>query len=259
MKSTIQRLFLLLALHATAWAQDGYIQTLPEAPSPESNVEQIRFARLPELPALEASQAIFTSDVSTRFIPLPSFDQLPLAPAPLVQLAEALSPESYQSQTKNSGSDTPKAMLKTEGVAAFQKNLEPYQIIKNSNAQLSNELSMNNLEMNKFIGETWKRDSGLSGIESRPDPRYLNYWPTLYSSWESPAFCYKPLYFEQSNIERYGIGYGCPTNALVSGSKFFVDAALLPIHVVKQPPKSCECTLGHRRPGSCAPIQRSVR
>lgn len=246
MKSMTQTLIFLITLQVFSWAQEDDPQG-----DTQVVVEQVRFAPLPHLPGFEASHAVFTSDPSTRFVPLPALEDLPPAPGPLVELAEALSPESYPIEQKDKGSDAAKPMLKTEGLEAFQRNLDPFKIVKSSDASFSS-----NGENRKFIEDNLKKGSGLSGIENRPDPRYLGYWPSVNSSWESPAFCYKPLYFEQPNLERYGIGYGCPTNALVSGGKFFVDAALLPVHLVRQPPKSCECTLGHRRPGSCAPIQR---
>jgi hypothetical protein len=246
MKSTIQTLMFLLSLQATSWAQGINLER-----DSEVAVEQVRFAPLPHLPGFETSQAVFTANASTRFVPLPALEDLPPAPVPLVELAEALTPDSYPTQKKNEGSDAARPMLKTEGLEALQRNLDPFKIVKSSDAAFSSNGA--NL---KSIEDNLKKNSGLSGIENRPDPRYLSYWPSINSSWESPAFCYKPLYFEQPNLERYGIGYGCPTNALVSGGKFFVDAALLPVNLVRQPPKSCECTLGHRRPGSCAPIQR---
>jgi hypothetical protein len=74
--------------------------------------------------------------------------------------------------------------------------------------------------------------------------------------WQSPAFCHKPLYFEQPNLERYGQGPGCPYNSVASASRFAGQVVTLPAAMLFTPPWSCECTLGNHRPGNCAPYQR---
>jgi hypothetical protein len=74
--------------------------------------------------------------------------------------------------------------------------------------------------------------------------------------WTSPAFCYSPLYFEQPNYERYGQGKGKPWASTVSAARFFGQAVTLPIAMVATPPWTKQCTLGHHRPGDCAPYQR---
>lgn len=110
-------------------------------------------------------------------------------------------------------------MTKTGGLDYLNKPLAPFEIVRKTDAKYSKQVSMD-----------------LRKIASQPDPRYLRYWPGNNATWASPAFCYKTLYFEQPNLERYGIGYSCPTNAIVSGGKFFADAALLPFHALRLGP-----------------------
>ena len=210
--------------------------------SAQTNSQVTGFSRLPELPDINSIEPVLSAQNSPRFVPLPALEDLPLAPSELVKLAGALeSPESQGAQTQGKiiGSDHTPSLTKTGGLAYLNKPLAPFEIVRKTDAKYSKQVSMD-----------------LRNIASQPDPRYLRYWPGNNATWASPAFCYKTLYFEQPNLERYGIGYSCPTNAIVSGGKFFADAALLPFHALRQGPHQCECTLGHRRPGDCNPIQR---
>ena len=217
-----------------------------------------RFQRLPSLTGTPESFAIHSSEGFSKFSPLPSLDDLPQAPEGLVELAESLVIESSLIENsfqdgKKAGSDFNSKSVKTEGITALQKPLSPLDILKKTDAISSTPDGRPRLE--SFSPKSMQ----LNNLQSTPDPRYLRHWPANQASWASPAFCYKPLYFEQINLERYGIGYPCPTNALVSGGKFFADATLLPVKLFKNPPHSCECTLGHRRPGDCTPAQKPVR
>jgi hypothetical protein len=217
-----------------------------------------RFQRLPSLTATQESFAIYTAEGFSKFSPLPSLDDLPQAPEGLVELAESLAIEpslieNSPQEGKKAGSDFNSKSVKTEGIEALQKPLSPLDILKKTDAISPTPDGRPRIE--SFS----RKSMQLNDLQNTPDPRYSRQWPANHASWASPAFCYKPLYFEQINLERYGIGYSCPTNALVSGGKFFADATLLPVKLFKNPPHSCECTLGHRRPGDCTPVQKPVR
>ncbi len=80
-------------------------------------------------------------------------------------------------------------------------------------------------------------------------------WPTLDYRWAASAIGYHPLYFEDVNLERYGYSYGCLQPA-VSYAHFFGNVMLWPYHLVEHPPCECVYSLGHARPGSCAPYYR---
>jgi hypothetical protein len=72
--------------------------------------------------------------------------------------------------------------------------------------------------------------------------------------WESPAFCHRPLYFEEVNLERYGYTCGV-AQPMVSAAHFFGTIPAMPYLLAAENPCDCVYTLGHYLPGSCAPYQ----
>ena len=89
--------------------------------------------------------------------------------------------------------------------------------------------------------------------EIRHGPGTSRPWPSSCYGWEAPAVCYRPLYFEQVNLERYGYSCGV-AQPLVSAAHFFGTIPALPYLIAAQPCGECVYTLGHYRPGSCAPF-----
>jgi hypothetical protein len=87
-------------------------------------------------------------------------------------------------------------------------------------------------------------------------PQGLSEWSPAGYAWQSPAFCYSPLYFEQINFERYGQGRSTPFAGASSAARFVGHTLILPISMIHNPPWCKECTLGHHRPGDCTPVQR---
>lgn len=86
-------------------------------------------------------------------------------------------------------------------------------------------------------------------------------WPTTCYQWDATCLCYRPLYFEEINAERYGYGcglgrFGCCTNCVqsaVSAAHFFSTIPALPYCMSAQPPCDCVYTLGYYRAGDCVP------
>lgn len=78
-------------------------------------------------------------------------------------------------------------------------------------------------------------------------------WPQVTYMWKASALCHKPLYFEQTHLERYGHSWGPYLDPLVSGAHFFTRFPVLPYCMGLKAPTECVYTLGHYRPGSCAP------
>jgi hypothetical protein len=74
-------------------------------------------------------------------------------------------------------------------------------------------------------------------------------------TWAAPDLYHHPLYFEQVNLERYGQGPNHALQPLFSAAHFFGTIPKLPYHVVTNPPRERVYTLGHYRPGNCAPYQ----
>ena len=219
--------------------------------------------------------AIFAAQAEPRYRPLPAFNPAPVisTTTPTVNAASELLPDSGfttnstsgllqspgpQPPTKDSasvvsGSDVPKPLLATEWIVNLDQPISPLDCVRGIDARVTHP----EIFAGELKGKLLRNPE--STVASNPDPRFLDTWDPKAVAWASPAFCYQPLYFEHVNLERYGIGYPCPLNALASGTKFFVDASLLPIAMIKHHPKSCECTLGHLRPGNCTPLQRVYR
>ena len=72
--------------------------------------------------------------------------------------------------------------------------------------------------------------------------------------WKASALSTRAAYFEDVQLERYGNTIVCPAlQPVVSGAKFFATIPILPYKMGVTPPSECVYTLGHRRPGNCAP------
>jgi len=78
-------------------------------------------------------------------------------------------------------------------------------------------------------------------------------WAQTCYTWKASGLCHKPLYFEQSHMERYGHSWGPVLDPVVSGAHFFASVPLLPYKMGVEPPCECIYPLGHYRPGNCAP------
>jgi hypothetical protein len=85
-------------------------------------------------------------------------------------------------------------------------------------------------------------------------PGTTRLWGMSASAWEAPAFCHRPLYFEDENLERHGRSCGIFQPA-VSAGHFVGRAAVWPYLAGAFPPHECIYTLGRDRPGSCAPYR----
>jgi hypothetical protein len=71
--------------------------------------------------------------------------------------------------------------------------------------------------------------------------------------WDAPAVFFKPLYFEDINLERYGIHFGWAQGP-VSWYCFFQNCLFLPYKLAVQPPCECIYTMGYERPNNCIPL-----
>ncbi|MGL4512834.1 MAG: hypothetical protein ACRCT8_07060 [Lacipirellulaceae bacterium] len=104
---------------------------------------------------------------------------------------------------------------------------------------------------------------GVAGVEGEDFPLACSIddgtvhaprcWSDVTYMWKAAALCHKPLYFEDVHLERYGHSWGPIMDPLVSGAHFFGTLPVLPYCMGLTPPNECVYTLGHYRPGSCAP------
>ncbi len=78
-------------------------------------------------------------------------------------------------------------------------------------------------------------------------------WAPSTLTWKASALCSKPLYFQETQLERYGHTTGPITQPFLSGAHFFASLVTLPYQAGINPPWECRYSLGYYRPGSCAP------
>jgi len=125
------------------------------------------------------------------------------------------------------------------------------------------DMVRNQVDITSILSKSEIESVSLEPAEAAPMVRIQNspsmgeyQWTPNGYCWQSPAFCYSPLYFEQPNLERYGNSTFPLLAPAVSATYFFGQVTFLPIRSLIQPPWSTSCTLGHHRPGDCAPFQR---
>jgi hypothetical protein len=82
-------------------------------------------------------------------------------------------------------------------------------------------------------------------------------WPMVCCQWDAPALAYRPLYFEEVNLERYGYSprYLGVVQPAISAGQFFTTVPLLPYKMFAEPAREPVYTLGQYRPGSDVPYQ----
>lgn len=85
---------------------------------------------------------------------------------------------------------------------------------------------------------------------------YHCYGPQVWKTWESPNVRYRPLYFEDENLERYGHSAGHHLQPYKSGVHFISRVVTLPYQVAARGTRDCEYGLGYFRPGNCNPAYR---
>ena len=84
----------------------------------------------------------------------------------------------------------------------------------------------------------------------QPVPRI---WPYHSATAEPNYVCYKRLWFEQKNSERYGYDYGV-LQPYISAGVFYTDLALLPLHWLTDPCRWYDCSAGRCLPGDSVPF-----
>ncbi len=103
------------------------------------------------------------------------------------------------------------------------------------------------------------RDLSSEVPEDRSAPlidRFARHWSQFESTekiyqWEAPNIYYRPLYFEDVALERYGQTPDDHWQTAISAAHFFSSACLLPLHMGYDPIRSCDYPLGYCRPGNC--------
>ena len=267
-----------IAPPSTALATAGFVR-LPSVPKPGTGQATNQIVRpassftLIPLPSLMLPAELLPTELlPTELLPTGSGGTIAPASGVFPQEVPEISPQSTGPKSPNStsanssapakktsddkavgrktvGSDTPLELLSLDGIKNLNHPVNPTEIFQ--------RFDMSRIVKNPESVALLLQEPSGQEIPSSQDARDYGLWSDSSVLWDSPAFCHNPLYFEQVNLERYGIGYNRPVNAIVSGSRFFIDASLLPIRIVQNPHNSCTCTLGYLRPGNCNPSYKS--
>lgn len=134
---------------------------------------------------------------------------------------------------------------------------------ENQSPLLNTESMIGPLQSAESLFSRLNVSDGLQDVASpaRSGPRadeadYL--WPPALYTWVSPVFHHNPLYFEQPNLERYGIGRARVVQPLLSSVHFFGSIPLVPYKTLTHHPRERVYSLGQARPGDCVPLQRGI-
>ncbi len=79
-------------------------------------------------------------------------------------------------------------------------------------------------------------------------------WKPLTYHWAASNLCHRPVYFEDTVLERYGQTYHPVVAPFAAGSRFFLTFPVLPYAMTLSKPHRATSTLGYFRPGSTTPI-----
>ena len=87
-----------------------------------------------------------------------------------------------------------------------------------------------------------------------PEDDYVRKAPTpIEFTWKASSLCYKPLYFEDVQLERHGHYCHPLLVPFTARARFWLTIPILPYLMGVYPPNECIYDLGHYRPGDCAP------
>ena len=115
-----------------------------------------------------------------------------------------------------------------------------------------------------MIGPMIKADRLFPNLKSKADYRTQSFQSapaarpgatSSFYAWATPNLAHLPLYFEQPNLERYGIKRFPLLNSPISAGRFYASVAVLPYKLLHRLPNRTVYTLGHHRPGDWTPLQ----
>lgn len=93
--------------------------------------------------------------------------------------------------------------------------------------------------------------------EQAKDHWFNAYYPQKVYHWCAPNIFYRPLYFEDVALERYGqMNWGCGLQDVQSAVRFYGNFVFWLHNAKVHPPRYCDTPLGFCRPGSPTPRTR---
>lgn len=91
------------------------------------------------------------------------------------------------------------------------------------------------------------------GIAAGPRPYHDRMFPQLAMNWEASNLWYRPLYFSDPALERYGHTHHPFVQPFVSIARFGTQFCFMPYQLTIEPPCVEVSPLGWYRPGDCVP------
>lgn len=219
----------------------GTLARQPMLASKPGPVLKLAEETLPERPASSEANA-------QALVPTPTAK-------PIIQLAKA-EPLLAVLQPSPSASDLPapaaepaltdEQIAVAKGIAAFELDVKPINELSVRTKPEVGELPRN------YAATRFAREGEVA---HRMGTSRANMETMM--MWEAPASCHRPLYFEETNLERHG--YKVPlVQPALSAAHFFGRVPLLPYMMVSDNHRDCQYTLGHYRPGDYAPYSLYV-
>ena len=155
-------------------------------------------------------------------------------------------PVSKDTKSKDTKNKTEVLVVPTKASKQPSKPHACYQVTPLSALTSSIALPAGKLPTNAAV-ECSKQNAPTS------DARLAGAWPGTELHWSATCSRHRPLYFEEINAERYGYTPSYALQPLISAAHFFGTIPALPYKMAIDRPNECIYTLGHYRPGSCAP------
>lgn len=252
-------------------------KTVAGVPAPESLAKTATASmrwpdlirKLPDPPAattapLAAAQAVPVPAGSESDYFTPRSHSASPSPAPSGQLASWTSnptaPQDVDSQSavRLSLKDAAASPSDKPVAVAMQQNMQPPQTGLLDVASMTGpSRDATHIFGDLQVQDNLRTTASLIATGPRSDASDFQWMPAAYT-WISPAFYHKPLYFEQPNLERYGIGRSRVVQPIISSVHFFGSIPLVPYKTLTHHPREKTYTLGNGRPGNCVPVQRGV-
>jgi hypothetical protein len=111
--------------------------------------------------------------------------------------------------------------------------------------------------MSASITNSANRPSDCSeGLFLPPQPGIARATSVTPFNWQATNFFHRPLYFDDTPLERYGQTKHPLLQPVISGGRFFGTFLVLPYKMGIDRTGDCVSTLGYYRPGSCTPCIR---
>jgi hypothetical protein len=108
----------------------------------------------------------------------------------------------------------------------------------------------------RLDGGVMPHDSAAEATAARNMQPAPHVWDRTCFHWAPSLLAYRPTYFDDVPLERYGQTL-CPSvEPVLSGARFAGNLALLPYKMGLEHPHDCYSILGYYEPGSCAPCVR---